>query len=104
MLRRRHSGRRRGAPGCRLKTARGPIRAMATQGTDTERSEVVSRPGTTLAVDPVFDVSAALKLREAIAQLPPAEPVVIDFTRTRECHNFALAALVHALATIGRTD
>lgn len=66
--------------------------------------EFVPSKATTLNVDPIFDVSAALKLREAISRLPKAEPVVIDFSRTKECHNFALAALVHALATIGRTD
>ncbi len=57
----------------------------------------------TLRVDGIFDVGAALKLREAIALLPQSERVLVDFTRTRECHDFALAALVHALATMNRT-
>lgn len=45
----------------------------------------------------LFDVPAALRLAKAIAGLPPASRVVIDFLHTRECHDFALAVLAQAL-------
>ncbi|HVE85465.1 MAG TPA: hypothetical protein VND93_21575 [Myxococcales bacterium] len=45
----------------------------------------------------LFDVPAALRLAQEIARLPPSASVVIDFVRTRECHDFALAALSQAL-------
>jgi hypothetical protein len=50
---------------------------------------------------PIFDVPAALRLADAIARVPPGTDVVIDFTHTRACHDFALAALSHALIRLG---
>lgn len=77
---------------------------MAHQGVDTEAGSVeLVPPSKTLTVDGIFDVGAALKLREAISQLPQTEKVLLDFSHTRECHDFALAALVHAIATMNRT-
>lgn len=76
---------------------------MAHPGVDTDTEVKVVPPSTTLQVDGVFDVSAAVKLREAISQLPTDEDVMLDFSRTKECHDFALAALVHAIATMNRT-
>jgi len=49
----------------------------------------------------LFDVPAALRVAEQIARLPPASQVVIDFLRTRECHDFALATLSQALVRMG---
>jgi len=49
----------------------------------------------------LFDVPAALRLAEEIARMPPAAQVVIDFLRTRDCHDFALAALSQALVRLG---
>lgn len=49
----------------------------------------------------LFDVPAALRLAEEIARMPPAAQVVIDFLRTRECHDFALATLSQALVRLG---
>lgn len=50
----------------------------------------------------VFDVPAALRLTDHISRLSSASAVVIDFLRTRECHDFALAALSQALVQPGR--
>jgi len=49
----------------------------------------------------LFDVPAALRLAEQVARMPPASQVVIDFVRTRECHDFALATLSQALVRLG---
>lgn len=49
----------------------------------------------------LFDVPAAMRVATEIAGLPPASQVVIDFLRTRECHDFALAVLSQALARMG---
>lgn len=76
---------------------------MAHAGMELKEAVTAAQPSKTLRVDGVFDVSAALKLREAIAQLPSSEEVLLDFSRTKECHDFALAALVHAIATMNRT-
>jgi hypothetical protein len=51
----------------------------------------------------MFDVPAAMRLASEISQLPAAAQVVIDFVRTRECHDFALAVLSQALIRMGRT-
>lgn len=80
---------------------------MAEDGWDMEADvEAAEREhpaaGTTFRVAETFDVGVALKLREEIARLPPSQPILLDFSRTRECHDFALAALVHALVTMGR--
>lgn len=50
----------------------------------------------------LFDVPAALRLADHIARMPPASLVVVDFLRTRECHDFALAALSQALVRLRR--
>jgi len=42
-------------------------------------------------------VPAALRLTDHISRLSSAGAVVIDFLHTRECHDFALAALSQAL-------
>ncbi len=71
---------------------------------DVEPPAAVPQPaGTVLRVEPIFDVSAAFRLREAIARIPANEPITLDFSQMRECHDFALAALVHAIAVMGRT-
>lgn len=79
---------------------------MAEDGWDVEPEVEAERErpaaGTTFRVEETFDVGVALRLREDIARLPASEPVLLDFSRTRDCHDFALAALVHALATMGR--
>ena len=49
----------------------------------------------------LFDVPAAMRLASEIARMPPAAQVVIDFVRTRECHDFALATLSQALVRMG---
>src|SRR5688572_16078625 len=59
-------------------------------------------PESLLDAGSIFDVQAALKLAEAIARVPPGTEVIIDFTHTRACHDFALAALSHALVRLGR--
>src|SRR6185295_7180985 len=48
----------------------------------------------------LFDVPAALRLAKAIASMPQASKVVIDFLHTRECHDFALAVLAQALVRL----
>jgi len=71
---------------------------------DVEPPAAVPQPaGTVLRVDPIFDVTAAFRLREAIARIPASEPITLDFSQMRECHDFALAALLHAIAVLGRT-
>lgn len=49
----------------------------------------------------LFDVPAALRLASEVARMPAASSVVIDFRLTRECHDFALAALSQALIRLG---
>lgn len=70
---------------------------------DVEPPTAAPQPaGTVLRVEPVFDVAAAFRLRETIARIPAGEPITLDFSQMRECHDFALAALVHAIAVMGR--
>lgn len=53
-----------------------------------------------LRVQPTFDVPEAWRLRDEIGARTPM-PVVIDFGRVREFHDFALAVLVDAVAALG---
>jgi hypothetical protein len=76
---------------------------MSEQNAHVEEASVAAWQTPTVQVEKIFDVAAALRLREAIARVPPDRPVLLDFSHTRECHDFALAALVHAVATMGRT-
>lgn len=55
----------------------------------------------TLRPEGVFDIPAALRMRDALQLLPRATPVTLDFSALRECHDFALAALLQAVATQG---
>jgi hypothetical protein len=64
-------------------------------------AEPVGRSESVLEAGALFDVPAALRLAEQIARMPAAEEVVIDFVRTRECHDFALAVLSQALVRLG---
>jgi hypothetical protein len=50
----------------------------------------------------LFDVPAALRLAAEVSRMPAASSVVIDFRLTRECHDFALAALSQALIRLGQ--
>jgi anti-anti-sigma regulatory factor len=49
-------------------------------------------------VEGTFDVPAAWRVRDEIANAAPDQPVTIDFMRVRACSAFALAALFESLA------
>lgn len=46
----------------------------------------------------VFDVPEAWLVRDAIVRAPPRMKIALDFRRTAELHDFALAVLVETLA------
>ena len=64
-------------------------------------AELVVRTESVLDAGAMFDVPAALRLASEISRMPAAAQVVIDFVRTRECHDFALAVLLQALLRLG---
>jgi hypothetical protein len=55
------------------------------------RGEVVIR------VEGTFDTPAAARLAAWLRELPPADPVVVDFGGARDCRDFALAAIAEEL-------
>ena len=65
-------------------------------------AEVAVRTESVLDAGAMFDVPAALRLTAEISRMPAAAQVVIDFLRTRECHDFALAVLSQALLRLGQ--
>ncbi len=56
-----------------------------------------------ISIDGIFDTQAASALRESLAAMTPAGPVVLDFSRARDVHDFALAVIAHGLAADGIT-
>lgn len=56
------------------------------------QAEVLIKP------EGIFDIPAAWRLRETVSRLPPESCVTIDFSGLKECHDFALAALLQAVA------
>jgi hypothetical protein len=64
-------------------------------------AELAVRTESVLEAGAMFDVPAALRLATEISRMPAASQVVIDFVRTRECHDFALAVLSQALVRMG---
>ncbi|HYV49399.1 MAG TPA: hypothetical protein VFA20_31285 [Myxococcaceae bacterium] len=63
-------------------------------------AQLAVRTESVLDAGVMFDVPAAMRLASEISRLPEASQVVIDFVRTRECHDFALAVLLQALLRI----
>lgn len=55
-----------------------------------------------LEVGRVFDVPEAWLVRDSISRASPTARIVLDFRRTAELHDFALAVLVEALTTLDR--
>jgi hypothetical protein len=56
-----------------------------------------------ISIDGVFDTPAAFALRTKIAEMTPADPVMLDFSRARDVYDFALALIAHGLASQGIT-
>ncbi len=54
-----------------------------------------------IPIDGVFDTQAASALRKRLMEEPPAEPVMLDFSRARDVYDFALAVIAHGLASEG---
>lgn len=52
----------------------------------------------TVEVGRVFDVPEAWLIRDTIARAPKATRIALDFRRTAELHDFALAVLVETFA------
>jgi hypothetical protein len=51
-----------------------------------------------IRLEGVFDGSSAWELRHALRERgAAAQPVVIDFSAVRECHDFGVAVLAHGL-------
>jgi hypothetical protein len=65
------------------------------------REAVVRAKGADVVLRPegIFDVPAAWRLRESLRMLPQGCQVTIDFSGLRECHDFALAGLLQAVAS-----
>lgn len=52
-----------------------------------------------LRLEGIFDIPAAWRLRELLSKLSPSSEVTVDFSSLHECHDFALAALLQAVAS-----
>jgi hypothetical protein len=59
------------------------------------RGEVVIR------VDGTFDGRAATRLAGWLVEVPPGEPLVVDFSGVRECQDLALATVARGLSARG---
>lgn len=55
-----------------------------------------------LRMEGTFDVPAAWRVRDQVAKAPKSARVIVDFSRVPHCHEFALAVLFTALATLQR--
>ena len=55
-----------------------------------------------LRLEGTFDVPAAWRVRDEVARAPRLARVIVDFTHVTHCHEFALAVLFTALATLRR--
>jgi hypothetical protein len=66
---------------------------MSEEASEAFEAVIVLRP------EGIFDVPAAWRLREAIATYAPTSNVTLDFGGLRECHDFALAALLQSVAS-----
>jgi hypothetical protein len=51
-----------------------------------------------IRIDGTFDAKAATRLAGWLGEVPPTDPLVIDFTRARDCQDFGLAAIATDLA------
>jgi len=83
----------------------GPAAAVATE---TERRNEAkpaeTDPGSLLLeIGRVFDVPEAWLVRDAIARAPANLKLTLDFRRTGELHDFALAVLIELLAKENRS-
>lgn len=56
-----------------------------------------SRPQRLITCDGVFDVPAARRLEQTLANAPAGEALRVDLTRVSEFHDFGLAVLAQAL-------
>lgn len=54
-----------------------------------------------IKVDGTFDGRAANRLAGWLAEVPPEEPLVVDFTAVRECQDLGLAAIARGLSVHG---
>jgi len=54
-----------------------------------------------IRVDGTFDGKAATCLAGWLAEVPPQEPLVVDFTGVRECQDLGLAAVAQGLSSRG---
>jgi anti-anti-sigma regulatory factor len=54
-----------------------------------------------IPIDGVFDTPAASALRKRLAKMTRAGPILLDFSRARDVHDFALAVIAHGLAADG---
>jgi anti-anti-sigma regulatory factor len=52
-----------------------------------------------IQVDGTFDTQAAARLSGWLGEVPLGSPVVLDFSRVREFHDFGLAAMANQLAS-----
>ncbi|MDQ3263179.1 MAG: hypothetical protein M3Y59_05895 [Myxococcota bacterium] len=74
----------------------GPAAEVAHEKTESE-------PGTLLLeIGRVFDVPEAWLVRDAITRAPPDLKLTLDFHRTAELHDFALAVLIELLSRENR--
>lgn len=51
-----------------------------------------------IRIDGTFDRQAASRLSGWLGEVPPEAPVVLDFSRVREFHDFGVAAMASQLA------
>lgn len=54
-----------------------------------------------IRIDGTFDRQAAIRLSGWLGEVPRNAPVVLDFSRVREFHDFGLAAMAGPLAGLG---
>ena len=51
-----------------------------------------------IRIDGTFDAKAATRLQGWLVEVPPAAPLVIDFSHVRDCEDFGLASVAKDLA------
>ena len=55
-----------------------------------------------IRIDGTFDAKAATRLAGWLVEVPPAAPLVIDFSHVRDCEDFGLASVAKDLAGRGQ--
>lgn len=54
----------------------------------------------TVPIEAVFDISGALRARDALARLAPGSSVCVDLSRVGEAHDAAFAVLADGIARL----